>query len=409
MNKITIRELIILFVLILFIFQNLLEKYFVYAQYIDEIVALLFLIHYFLRVVLNKSISKKFSRLVLLLLTIILITLISNFWNNVQTNILIISIDLFSIFKFIFIFLGAQSFLNDLTHKEIKRIILRVYFISNIYLSVLIVLAFLNIFIGLGMHQEYRYGLPTFSFIFGTPGQVINLSIIFLLLYQLNKLYNSKNNLIHLVLIFLLLLSTLKTRAIVLAIVFVYILYLFEIRNISSMKKRVLPVLGLGAVVGFEQFKTYFLTSDTPRLTLFKYGMLTMRRYFPLGSGFATYGSDIAAKNYSLLYYQYGFHNRYGMNPYDIRFLNDNFYPMIFAQFGFLGGILYVFLLLDYFRLLLRVASINDKVIKTSVFIYIFNVVLSSIQSSYPGTNSMVITTFLICLILRYSDKWRIL
>lgn len=63
MNKITIRELIILFVLILFIFQNLLEKYFVYAQYIDEIVALLFLIHYFLRVVLNKSISKKFSDL----------------------------------------------------------------------------------------------------------------------------------------------------------------------------------------------------------------------------------------------------------------------------------------------------------------------------------------------------------
>ena len=405
LKKITIKELIILFVLVLFLFQNLLEMYSVYAQYIDETVALFFLIHYSLRVILNKSISKKFSRLLLLLL----IALISNFLNNVQTDILIISIDLFSIFKFIFIFLGAQSYLNDLTHKEIQRIILRVCFISNIYLSILIVLVFLNIFIGLGMQPEYRYGLPTFSFIFGTPGQVINLSIIFLLLYQLNKLYNSKNNLIYLVLIFLLLLSTLKTRAIVLGIVFFYIFFLFEIRNVSSIKKRVFPILGLGAVVGFEQFKYYFLTSDTPRFTLFKYGMVTMKRYFPLGSGFATYGSDTAAKNYSILYYQYGFHSRYGMNPYDIRFLNDNFYPMIFAQFGFLGGILYVFLLLDYFRLLLRSANINNNVIKTSIFIYIFNVVLSSIQSSYPGTNSMVITTFLICLILRYSDKWRIL
>lgn len=64
---------------------------------------------------------------------------------------------------------------------------------------------------------------------------------------------------------------------------------------------------------------------------------------------FATFGSDQAARNYSRLYYQYGFNSLFGMNTKDGSFLSDTFWPMAIGQFGWIGSILYILIYVRIF------------------------------------------------------------
>ena len=65
-----------------------------------------------------------------------------------------------------------------------------------------------------------------------------------------------------------------------------------------------------------------------------------MKDYFPLGTGFATYASDSAFKNYSPVYIKYGFLSESEVSPASY-FMNDTFWSIIIAQTGFIGILLY--------------------------------------------------------------------
>ena len=47
------------------------------------------------------------------------------------------------------------------------------------------------------------------------------------------------------------------------------------------------------------QINTYLRDEESPRMVLLRYGFKTANKYLPFGSGFATYGSDMAARYYS--------------------------------------------------------------------------------------------------------------
>ena len=88
------------------------------------------------------------------------------------------------------------------------------------------------------------------------------------------------------------------------------------------------------------------------------------------------------------------------MQPDNTKFLNDTFWPMIFAQLGLLGTIPYVALLLFIlYEICRKGRETGNGYIMLAVYMYAINVLFSSIQSSYPGNNSMVMLTFLATLI----------
>ena len=89
----------------------------------------------------------------------------------------------------------------------------------------------------------------------------------------------------------------------------------------------------------------------------------------PIGAGFATYGSSVAANQYSNLYYLYGFSNRWGMGKNDTGFLVDSYYPQIIAQTGFLGSALYgIFMYKLFFKIIMRMQNNSAK----TATIYLF-------------------------------------
>lgn len=87
---------------------------------------------------------------------------------------------------------------------------------------------------------------------------------------------------------------------------FIFLLIYFQKR--AQLKTRTVVFMAvIVLLLGTFQIQTYLMNVNAPRYLFFYYGGKTANTYFPLGSGFATFGSDQAARNYSRLYYQYGF------------------------------------------------------------------------------------------------------
>lgn len=87
------------------------------------------------------------------------------------------------------------------------------------------------------------------------------------------------------------------------------------------------------------------------------YGIVNMKRFFPIGSGFATFGSDTVAKYYSKLYIKYGFSQIYGLSEENSQYVNDGSWGEMFGQFGFLGTVIFVLIIVLVFVNLFKKTS----------------------------------------------------
>ena len=111
--------------------------------------------------------------------------------------------------------------------------------------------------------------------------------------------------------------------------------------------------LGLAAValIGMDQYINYYQSAGYARGELARQAIAVANDYFPLGTGFATYGSAVTAQidNYSPLYYTYGLSTVWGLAPGAASFLSDTFWPTVLAQFGYFGLIAFAALLIALF------------------------------------------------------------
>ena len=101
---------------------------------------------------------------------------------------------------------------------------------------------------------------------------------------------------------------TFRTKAII-AVLVLYMFYLYFVKfNFRSL----LPV-GVGAVggavyFGYDSLYKYYIRNDTAaRKILTEDSVNIANKYFPLGSGFGSFGSNIAAQYYSKLYLRLGY------------------------------------------------------------------------------------------------------
>lgn len=157
--------------------------------------------------------------------------------------------------------------------------------------------------------------------------------------------------------------------------------------------------------VNYSDFRTYLL-EESVRKTFFEKGIMLANQYFPLGSGFATFGSEMARRYYSQLYISWGWENDWALNP-DSGFLSDNFFASIIGQFGWIAMALYAGCLVLLFMqannkvlernerlisiataLTLAITMIGSATAKSMMGIFIFallGVLSAKTQSQYDG------------------------
>ena len=364
-------------------------------QYVDEIVTILLLPYMVVGTIKRCTDIDKYIRNTFYLFMLIgLIGIASTVLNKVQPDKFAVCLDMLTLSKIVVCPLGIYFLLDKHNSDEIIRILTPM---AKFFLWSGLVCAVVSQFLDIGMTQYERSGIKSFYFIVGFQ-HLFSILVLCALLIVLSKKYDLKYILIAIVQMIL----TLKGPSIIWSVSILFILYYFN-RDREKIDNGVYVVLLLFCIVfGQFQIQNYFLNDTAPRIVLLNYGLKTALAYFPLGSGFATYGSPVAASYYSPLYQLYGFNNKYGMSKTDTSFLNDNYWPTIIGQFGFLGLIIALIIFVNFFYFVMK--SNLRKKLKAVTISCLLYIAIHSLGSSIFTTNATLILFMIMVVIIKMYD-----
>lgn len=349
---------------------------------------------YLLYLAFVDTLSRYDSVSIFLLVFVVFIGLLSNVASNISVSAFSIAIDIIAEIKVPLIFFAAKYLLrSEKTRSDIVRILFPV---AKVYIVVAFVCSVASQFVDIGMAESERYGLMGFKFFFPFSFQFLAVTLVMIAILISHENVKHKNAYLCLASISLML--ALKSSPLLFGVMFLFLLIYFNRRDRLKMSTIVIMCVVI-LLLGSFQIQTYLLNPNAPRALFFHYGAITANEFFPLGSGFSTFGSDQAARNYSPLYYQYGFNTLFGMNPEDGSFLSDTFWPTAIAQFGWIGFAIYVIVFL---RILRSFAVISPSKPDSKAFVYsafasyMIHAVGSAILSASAGVIGFVAIAFVL-------------
>lgn len=355
---------------ILLIFMLPISEFFV--SIFDELLAIFAILFLAYEFALHR-IEKEEKNIIFILISIIVLGITSNIISTLVTDCSIIAFDVLEFCKVIVVFLAARLYFKN---KEILSIARKISFIAKIIIIVAFILAVISQFGDIGMTMRHADGkiypelgiVQPFGFYTKNGIQTYYLLSGCLLFVLVNSKNTKKNNIYT----FLYFVTNVLTGAnlVWVADILFLSLYLYYKKN-KKLKVRTLVLIAVVVlIVALPAIYEYLFDLKSPRIVLLYYGFLTAKSYFPIGSGFATYGGEIAARYYSPLYWKYGFDGRYGLSHSGYGgLLNDNYVAMIVAQFGYVGLVLYIFLYYKIFKILdFKTVSRKIKPLTISIF-----------------------------------------
>ena len=394
-----VESIIILILMIQTILQNIIPQ----LQYIDELFAVVLLIKMF-GILFTKKVDKKIFKELSLMFALLLVGITNTLMFKIQTIPSAIITDIGNLFKAYIGFYAYYIIYKDRSREYKDALIHYLTIFCKLIIIPGFFLSIINLFMDIGMHTDYVYGIRSFHYIFLRVGNLYSFCVLSIIILTLELRKNSnKNNIICIFFTLFLMIATLRTRAFVYAILYV-IIYNFQIKK-KKVKVKPLYIIifvVIAAYVAFPKISFYFLeNSNRARSALLRYGLVIMKEYFPFGTGFATYGTFAAKKYYSLLYYKYGMNNLYGLSVENGDFLMDNYWPAIFAEFGIIGTIILAFILLNILKRCLN----NDAICKSAALFGMLSMLIASIATgSFFGVTS-TITMAIIAIAATFAEE----
>lgn len=264
-------------------------------------------------------------------LLFILVGVICNYLFKYQTQLINILIDIFTCIKFPITLLCTILLFRN---RDINFYLMIEKF-CRMLVTLLLVLAILNLLIDFGMGTDPRFGLrSSFMFICGHPAYLallcMGVFLIFIRDVDKNKLF--------IFFTILVMASTLRSKALAFCAVGPSVIYFMRPgRKITFI--HVLLFIVVALAIGWDQFSYYYQTDGSARAEITRASLEIAHDYFPLGTGFASFGSVYSAEGnyYSPLYYDYELDEIWGLTPGDTFFLSDTFWPTLLGQFGVIG------------------------------------------------------------------------
>lgn len=314
-------------------------------SYIDECVTVAAFISYVCSNLVGMNGNKEdfgvwAKRCIVLLGLFVIAGLISNAFSGVDAAFTAISIDFFTCIKYPVCFICFVLYFRD-NHCLYDVILSEI----KLLLVAFLIFGVLNIFFSIGDFgaDDPRFGFKrSFQFVFGHPEGLVFVCVGFLLILVHDYARNRTWLLISLFVICL----TLRTKGIAFVGVALLLLFTWGHRGRLRLSHVLLGLLS-AVLIGWDQFQSYYQGSGYARNELTRVAFVLANKYFPLGTGFATFGSNITGdpKYYSSLYYQYRLNTVWGLYPGEASFLSDVFWPTVMAQFGWVGLFVYVVML----------------------------------------------------------------
>jgi hypothetical protein len=301
-----------------------------------------------------------------------------NLLYNVQPQKTAIYKDILAISKFVVCYTCALIVSNNINKDLLlKKVANR----SRIYLTIIFMFLIINLIHDIGMSMDVRYGIRSYKFLYEHPTYLVSAVVILLctVLSDNRKKYDIFIVFEALVILFF----TLRNKA------FVFILgYFFmkiTMKYTKTIKMRYILILALIGIAStynkIMEYASYYLTAARP--ALFIVGFMLACRYFPFGSGFGTFASDLSGKYYSPIYYEYGINVVTGLTETNYSYIGDTFWPYVYGQFGFIGLTLFMLIIVNIFKSIQRRYEFNKKAQYAAFLLLIYVLIASTAESIF--------------------------
>lgn len=392
-------------------FQSPLETVWAPLAYIDELAALIGAVWgaYEIVVVQRCRATKEQLWVGVPLLVFVIAGLTGNLFYRYQPMKAAI-VDLYTNLKFFFA-IGTGYFLfRGADWEELKKTAL----LSARCITLVLFVIFLADRVFQFWPGEVRYGLSSAKLFFQHPTYFAG-AMAFLIV--LLTVFFEKRNLPYLGMALVMMAFTMRSKAFASVAAYVVLFVLFAVLQ-WKLKWQYVLIGGLAcAAIAWPQIRFYFvdLAGASARSVMLLTSFVIMKDYFPIGTGFGTYASAEAAKNYSPVYVKYGFNNywelrdirdventlrlirenswlteQYQQNPDVVinwtPFFSDAFWPIIFGQTGVLGTLAYVLALGVIVKRCLKVVNFDRYAYVGALFVFAYLLISSMAEPAFHNS-----------------------
>lgn len=401
-----------LLLIILFFFQPVLVNFLNIFKYLDELIVLfVFIIIYFKHDIyfLNHE-----AIYFLLLFSLIAIGLIGNLISDANQPVRAIIQDILSNLKYpLFSIAIPYISLSDLQKQRLSD---GLSFFIRLLFFILFISAIISLFYDIGLSSGIRYGIKSFKFIYESPASLNAFYYLFMIihsatLYKNNKL--RKFSTLFTIIGIIPWCLTLRSRSFGFAslyiIIYVYLIYIRKKNQVYKFKiYHVIFFSFIMILLCWDAINKYFFESDkVARYLLLHTSIDISKNYFPVGSGFGTFGTEASREYYCNLYYKYGFDMIYGLNQETAKFITDQFWFAILAQFGVLGLIIEAIIIYKLLQRIWKVSNNNGVSNQIAAITYIFTYFFGSLTAPTFIQATIIPSTAVIYLLnnIRKSSK----
>lgn len=319
---------------------------------IDEILGIVAWIGIIIYIISRLMIPIKIFKILVLLFAFLSVGFWGNLVSEISMNAKLILMDAFLFSKPYIIFLFMAIFLTQDSATEILKF-MRI--IAKIMLWLLTFFAILSRYI----NSPMRLSSGIFVFYANYSGTVSWWTILFLSIIWATR--KTEKEVINYMFLGAIVIFFNRSGLGMISFGLGIILFIF----VEKKKKIRWYLIAAGAilciVLGRNEISEYLFNDNAPRALLLKYAFVTANTYFPFGAGFATYGSSSAIREYSPLYYKYGFNHVYGMGEIYHPYLMDNYYQQIIGQLGYIGIILLLWFMYKIVKKILEIKVPNVR------------------------------------------------
>ena len=376
-----LKNIILVIMFYILIFQNALENYFKAFGILDEAISLILLLYGIYMIIFNSKkvkIDKHNVQIIICSIVIGAIGLTGNMIYKYQETIPLIK-DGIALFKGIITYICVPMFFMDLKVSDYLEIINK--HLKIISVSVLI-LVLGNFIFDIFPHYEIRFGIKSQQIFFSHPTYLASFSALLVGLLSVN-LKKHKENKIYIFISLVILTTTLRFKAIAFIPIYMYMFYIVIIKERKLQIKDIVILCILGGIFAATQIREYVQNPDWARSALSITSLKIGRDHFPIGTGFGTYASWVSGESYSKIYDIYGLNKVWGLSSDFYWFVADTFWPMIIGQFGFIGLAIYTFIIYKIYRNIKN----NDNLYYYfgQILLLLYLLVLSVAEASFSG------------------------
>lgn len=341
-------------------------------EYTDEIFSIIFLLYIIIH---SKEIYT--DSIFISFIFFMLCGLVGSLIWRTQTFIAIIR-DCFVCSKFMIAYLFGCAFFKK-----------KVFFVDKIISCAKFMTILFSILGTLQFFSEHSVGFPLF---FSHITYLTHASVILMLIFTYH-FYKTDRGFIYLILCSFLIVYAFTSKG--LGFLFIYwigYILLFKIRVRHKFIAAFFAIC-FALLLSFGEIQNYFFTNSySPRFILLSDSIKILLNLFPTGLGFGTFASAAAYEFYSSIYYYLRYDHNYGMGPdLTVNFMCDSFWPCIFAQFGFIGLICFLYIVYRFLVSANRIFNINRHNGYILFLIIAYLLIVSTAETSFFGQESILL------------------